>query len=317
MTAGSRFHRVGEVFKGFSYFIQSFLFVLVWGLIIVVVSVVVNVIPLLGQILSLALIYGVQALPHVRALFSRGKESVFLGCLHGRASTRSRPTSGPFWDLGVVASIIGSLGAMACGIGVIFTAPIQACILTVAYRENIRGRWSVRPRPDRLRPARQQLRRRRRLPMTTRPWTTRGADDVTGLYRYRRQFVGRLIEASSPGERPGKYREVLRAHLPVALTAGIFLGAIRLWPAGPGWFSICLWSRLTGSPCPFCGFTRSLSAMAHGDWGSGLANAPLSGVLFVGGGAGPDLAWGRTVAGGQDIIGVAAQAGGPQVCRGF
>jgi hypothetical protein len=77
------------------------------------------------------------------------------------------------------------------------------------------------------------------------------------------------------------YREVWRAHLPLALTAGIFLGAIRLWPATWGGLSVCLWSRLTGVPCPFCGFTRALQALAHGDWGSGLAEAPLSGVLLM------------------------------------
>ena len=79
----------------------------------------------------------------------------------------------------------------------------------------------------------------------------------------------------------GRRREAWRAHLPLALTAGIFLGAIRLWPASWNWFSVCLWSRWTGLPCPFCGLTRSLGALAHGDWGGGLAQAPLSGVLLA------------------------------------
>ena len=134
--------QVGEVFKGFSYFIQSFLFVLVWGLIIVVVSVVVNVIPLLGQILSLALIYGVQALL-MFGLFLVVEKNLSFWDASMESINTVKTNFWPFLGLGVVASIIGSLGAMACGIGVIFTAPIQACILTVAYREIFGG--GVRP----------------------------------------------------------------------------------------------------------------------------------------------------------------------------
>ena len=40
----------------------------------------------------------------------------------------------PFFGLSVVAGFIGILGAIAFGIGVVFTIPIQGCILTVAYR---------------------------------------------------------------------------------------------------------------------------------------------------------------------------------------
>ena len=45
----------------------------------------------------------------------------------------------PFLALALVAGIIGSIGQIACGIGVALTLPIQACILTVAYREVYSG----------------------------------------------------------------------------------------------------------------------------------------------------------------------------------
>jgi uncharacterized membrane protein len=41
----------------------------------------------------------------------------------------------PFFGLSAVASIIGSIGAIAFGIGIVLTIPIQACILAVAYRD--------------------------------------------------------------------------------------------------------------------------------------------------------------------------------------
>ena len=40
----------------------------------------------------------------------------------------------PFLGLTVVASVIGSLGAILLGIGIVLTLPINFCILAVAYR---------------------------------------------------------------------------------------------------------------------------------------------------------------------------------------
>ena len=42
--------------------------------------------------------------------------------------------------LSLVAGIIGSIGAIAFGIGIVFTIPIQGCILAVAYREVFGGK---------------------------------------------------------------------------------------------------------------------------------------------------------------------------------
>ena len=54
----------------------------------------------------------------------------------------------PFLGFAVVAAIIGSLGAIACGIGVIFTLPIQGCILAVAYRAVFDGAQVSEGPPD-------------------------------------------------------------------------------------------------------------------------------------------------------------------------
>jgi hypothetical protein len=40
----------------------------------------------------------------------------------------------PFFALAAIASIIGSIGALAVGIGIVLTIPIQICILAVAYQ---------------------------------------------------------------------------------------------------------------------------------------------------------------------------------------
>jgi hypothetical protein len=76
--------------------------------------------------------------------------------------------------------------------------------------------------------------------------------------------------------RPGSYWDVAVAHLPMALLTG--LGLIL-----PLWVSIqslpllkCIFLRVTGVPCPFCGFTRSLWAISSGDWHFAAGNNPLS-----------------------------------------
>ena len=124
----------GKVFKGFDYFLQSFLFVVVWGIGILIGSVILGVIPALGQLLSIAFVYAAQAFLMFGMFLIVDRQMDWLP-----ASMESfnivKTNFWPFFGLSAVAGIIGSLGAIACGIGVVFTIPIQGCILAVAYRE--------------------------------------------------------------------------------------------------------------------------------------------------------------------------------------
>ena len=45
----------------------------------------------------------------------------------------------------------------------------------------------------------------------------------------------------------------------------------------------CVFRELTGLPCPFCGLTRALIAIMHGQVLAGLAMYPLSGVIVAAG----------------------------------
>jgi uncharacterized membrane protein len=124
----------GKVFKGFDYFLQSFLFVLVWGICILVGSVILAVIPVIGQLASIAFVYAAQAFLMFGIFLIVDRQMEWRP-----ASTESinivKTNFWPFFGLSAVAGIIGSLGAIACGIGIVFTIPIQGCILAVAYRE--------------------------------------------------------------------------------------------------------------------------------------------------------------------------------------
>lgn len=124
--------QMGDVFKGFDYFLQSFLFFLVWGIIMLAISVV-SLIPCIGALvvivvsiaLHTALMFGIFLIVDKKMEFWPAS-MLSLNVV--------KPNFFPFLGLLVVAMLIGHVGAIACGIGVIVTMPIAVCILAVAYR---------------------------------------------------------------------------------------------------------------------------------------------------------------------------------------
>ena len=124
----------GKVFRGFDYFLNSFLFIVIWGIAIFVGSFILALFPCIGQLLSLFLAYAAQAFLMFGIFLIVDKQMNFWP-----ASTESIKTVKtnfwPFFGLSTVASIIGSLGVIAFGIGIVLTIPIQVCILAVAYRD--------------------------------------------------------------------------------------------------------------------------------------------------------------------------------------
>ena len=127
----------GRVFRGFNYFLNSFLFMVIWGLAILIGSAILaifHVIPLIGQLPSLFFIYAAQAFLMFGLYLIVDKQMNFWPA--SRESIHTVKTN--FWwflALSSVASIIGSIGAIAFGIGIVLTIPIQVCILAVAYQE--------------------------------------------------------------------------------------------------------------------------------------------------------------------------------------
>ena len=67
----------------------------------------------------------------------------------------------------------------------------------------------------------------------------------------------------------------------LAFAAGIFLLMTFLVPIGKLSILNCPFLTLTGFPCPFCGFTRSIWAISAGDWTFATINAPLAWLLYA------------------------------------
>lgn len=132
--------KAGDVFKGFQKFLPAFVSCLVLGLINSLVSSVLMVIPVVGWIALIVVCYGVvpAVIAWAQLLVVDQDASI------GEAISVPLKLLGDkrFWSVvlvSFVAGLIGSLGAIACGIGLIATLPFAYCMIAAAYEEAYSG----------------------------------------------------------------------------------------------------------------------------------------------------------------------------------
>jgi uncharacterized membrane protein len=128
----------GRVFRGFNFFLNSFLFMVIWGLAILMGSFILSLFPVIGQLLSLFFAYSAQAFLMFGLYLIVDKQMNFWPASMESIHT-VKANFWPFLGLSAIASIIGSIGVIAFGIGIVLTIPIQVCILAVAYQEIFDG----------------------------------------------------------------------------------------------------------------------------------------------------------------------------------
>ncbi len=119
----------------------------------------------------------------------------------------------------------------------------------------------------------------------------------------------RKIVLFSAWTRPNSYWDVVVAHLPMALPAGLGLFLPLLVSRHSLPFINCTFLAVTGYPCPFCGFTRSLWSIPAGDWYFALCNYPLS--LGIYGLMALFFAWHATAL----LLGIRMESGVYRVCK--
>jgi uncharacterized membrane protein len=124
--------QIGDVFKGFEMFAPS----LVLCLILVGISLAMNVfnfIPHIGRFISMLASLCVQTAVMFAWPFLVDKKMAPVDAI--KASFEIvKDNFFPFLGLNIVAGIIGSIGVVACCIGIFVTMPITFCIIVVAYR---------------------------------------------------------------------------------------------------------------------------------------------------------------------------------------
>lgn len=123
-----------DVFKGFRYFLNSFLFFLVWGVGTALVSAALQVIPLLGQLAGMVVSVVVPTLIMFAMFLIVDRDTPFWPASMESINVVRRNFL-PFFGFGILLTIIVSVGVLAFGIGIIISLPIAMCINAVAYRE--------------------------------------------------------------------------------------------------------------------------------------------------------------------------------------
>jgi uncharacterized protein involved in cysteine biosynthesis len=132
--------QVGDIFKGFDYFLQSFLFFFLFALASFVIGVILNLVPVLGQLASFAVSLFSGALVMWGIMFVVYEKMTAIDAFKKLLAGIS---SGAFimpLVFGLLASLLSSAGLIACGVGVLFTYPLACCCLASAYETVCEGR---------------------------------------------------------------------------------------------------------------------------------------------------------------------------------
>ncbi len=125
--------QVGDLFNGFSYFLQPLLFFLVWFGALFIAQSMLATVPGIGQLAGLVLNMVVCALLLFGIPLIVDREMDFWSASAGSYAVVSRA----FWPLlaySALGSLIASSGAILFGVGVILTMPIYTCMTALAYR---------------------------------------------------------------------------------------------------------------------------------------------------------------------------------------
>ena len=123
---------VKTLFDGFSHFLPTFLLWLIVTIICLLVSIILNFIPFLGQVLSIGLVLTAVSLQIFSVYLIVDKGMDFWPALNEVIGIM-KANLWPFLGFFIVAALIGQVGAIACGIGAVLTFPICFCILAEAY----------------------------------------------------------------------------------------------------------------------------------------------------------------------------------------
>ncbi|MDY6905397.1 MAG: hypothetical protein SWH61_12005 [Thermodesulfobacteriota bacterium] len=126
--------KAADIFDGFRFFINAFLFMVFWGLVMLTAMGILAVFPVIGQVAALFAGYCLQALL-MFGLFLIGDKNMSFWQASNESMAVVKTDFWPFFGVTVLAGILGGIGAIGAGIGIVLTLPIQFCIIASAYKD--------------------------------------------------------------------------------------------------------------------------------------------------------------------------------------
>ncbi len=149
--------QAGDVFKGLDYFLQSFLLMLFCFVVSLVCSLVLGIVPILGQLVSIALSLALNSLMMWSLMFvAYEKRTAVEAVKKAVASLKAGEFTVPLL-FGALASLISHAGMFVCGVGVFFTIPIGYCMMACCY-QTLYGDEAQRTEPEAVPPPPDDLR---------------------------------------------------------------------------------------------------------------------------------------------------------------
>ena len=125
--------QAGDVFKGFDFFVQALLVMVIGFVASMAIGLVLGIIPILGQLVSMVVSFAISSVVMWALMFVVYQK---MSAVDAIKKVVADLTAGNFTMpliFGVVASLISSLGALACGVGVFFTIPLSYCCFASVY----------------------------------------------------------------------------------------------------------------------------------------------------------------------------------------
>jgi hypothetical protein len=122
-----------DIFSRFDTFATTFLLCFVWGIALYIGMILLMVIPIIGQLVAILIGIGFSVFITFAIMLAAEKGMNFSQASRAAFDMLKKD----FWPLigfTALASVLSGVGAIACGIGVIFTMPIFYIMLASAYR---------------------------------------------------------------------------------------------------------------------------------------------------------------------------------------
>ncbi len=125
---------IGDLFKGFSFFIPSLVFVILLVVVSFVGQFILGLIPILGFLLSILFSMALSTAVMFTIFYIVDRQMEVVAAIQQSVDTVKQN----FWiflGVNIVANVVSSLGVIACFIGIVVTLPMYFCTIAVVYRD--------------------------------------------------------------------------------------------------------------------------------------------------------------------------------------
>jgi hypothetical protein len=138
--------QVGEVFEGMKFFLPSFLFMLILGVVAIVGYLILAATCILIPLIPVGMMFLMGVTMFSLFLIVEQRLDAWQSIV--RSFEMVKQSFWPLIALSILASLAGSVGGFLCGVGAFLTMPFYYCALAVAYRKMTSAPAAPGPAPE-------------------------------------------------------------------------------------------------------------------------------------------------------------------------